>query len=162
VEVEAAPEDIVIVPFRGEHAPAFAALNREWLERFALLEDGDLPYLQDPQGAIVDHGGAVLCALAGSEVVGTVAVIPHGARTFELAKLAVTSAVRRRGVGRRLVQAAVDLARSRGAATLTLSSNHQLRDAIRLYESFGFVHVARPAAGVAYDNADVFMQMSLA
>ena len=158
---DAAATGVQVVPFRDEHRDAFEALNRDWLERFGLLEDGDLPYLEDPRRTILDPGGAVLCALADGEVMGTVAVIPHGAGTFELAKLAVAASARRRGIGRRLVEAAIALARTAGATTLTLSSNHQLRDAIRLYESFGFAHVASPAGGVEYDTADVFMVLTL-
>jgi GNAT superfamily N-acetyltransferase len=161
VDGQAATDEIVIVPFRDEHARAFDTLNREWLERFDLLEDGDLPYLEDPRGTILDKGGAVLCAVAGDEVVGTVAMIPRGGGTFELAKLAVAPSARRRGLGRRLVQAAIDFALAAGAETVTLSSNQQLREAIQLYESFGFVHTEDTGDGVAYVNANVFMRLGL-
>jgi putative acetyltransferase len=156
------PENqIAIVPFRDEFAAAFESLNRAWLEQFDLLEDGDLPYLLDPRGAIIDKGGVVLCAVLGSQMIGTVSVIRHPGSTFELAKLAVSPAARGRGLGRRLTQAAIDFALTAGAKSLFLSSNHRLRDAIRLYESLGFKPSAAPPGVVTYATADMFMQLSL-
>jgi putative acetyltransferase len=157
----AAPDQIAIVPYRDEFAPAFEALNLDWLERFGLLEEGDLYYLRDPRGTILDRGGTILCALLGDAVVGTVAVIPQGGSVFELAKLAVAESARSRGLGRRLTQAAIDFAAGAGADTIVLSSNHQLREAIRLYESMGFAHAARAEGSVEYATADVFMRLAL-
>jgi putative acetyltransferase len=153
--------EILIVPFRDEFAAAFESLNRAWLEQFDLLEDGDLPYLLDPRGVIIDKGGVVLCAVLGDQVVGTVSVIRHSGSTFELAKLAVSPAARRRGLGRRLTLAAIDFAQSAGAGSLFLSSNHNLREAIRLYESLGFKPSAAPPGVLTYATADVFMQLPL-
>jgi len=156
---DSAAEPVAIVPYRDEFASAFAALNLEWLERFGLLEDGDLPYLRDPRGAILERGGVIFCALVGEEVVGTVAVIPQEGGVFELAKLAVAERARGRGLGRRLTRAAIDFARAAGAGEIVLSSNHRLREAVRLYESMGFTHSASAGAGVAYSTADVFMRL---
>lgn len=158
---QASAEQIELVPFRAEFGPAFERLNREWLERFELLEAGDLPYLIDPQGTIVDKGGAVLCALHRGQVIGTVCVIRQSAQIFELAKLAVNASARGRGIGRRLTKAAIEFASSAGAELLVLSSNHQLVEAIKLYESLGFTHSAPSGTGVAYATADVFMQLPL-
>lgn len=158
---QTAPEHVVIVPYRDEFAPAFEALNLEWLERFGLLEEGDLYYLRDPRGTILDRGGTILCALADEAVVGTVAVIPQSATVFELAKLAVAAGARGAGLGRRLTRAAIDFAAAAGAEAVVLSSNHQLREAIRLYESMGFTHSARAPGSVEYATADVFMRLSL-
>ncbi|MEO7975166.1 MAG: GNAT family N-acetyltransferase [Thermoanaerobaculia bacterium] len=158
---QASSDPFTIVPFRDEFARAFAALNLEWLEKFELLEDGDLPYLRDPRGSIIDKGGVVLCALSNGEVVGTVAVVPLSAGTFELVKLAVAPSARGRGLGRRLTQAAIDFASSAGAEVLTLCSSHKLREAVSLYESMGFTHTASRVGAVTYVTADVFMELSL-
>jgi putative acetyltransferase len=152
---------IAIVPFRDEFAPSFEALNRAWLESFELLEEGDLPYLQDPRGRILEKGGAVFCAVAADEVVGTVALLRLSSETFELAKLTVAPSARGQGLGRRLTQEAIDFAVSAGARRLTLSSSSKLREAIRLYESMGFVHSPPSEGGVSYASADVFMRLQL-
>lgn len=38
-----------IVCYRDEYAEAFARLNREWLQRYALLEEGDRKQLEHPR-----------------------------------------------------------------------------------------------------------------
>ena len=40
-----------IVPFSPELASAFAALNREWIERLFALEEADLKVLENPEAA---------------------------------------------------------------------------------------------------------------
>ena len=67
-----------IVPFEPALAPHFARLNREWIERFFVLEPADLAVLADPVAAIIDPGGMIFFALLGEEVVGTCAVMPQG------------------------------------------------------------------------------------
>jgi len=151
---------VEIVPLRDEFAGDFERLNREWLERYGLLENGDLPYLLEPRKNIVEAGGAVLVALAGGRVVGTVAVIRQSDTVFELAKLAVATEARGLGLGRRLTRAAIDVAASAGAERIVLSSNARLREAVALYESLGFRHAAS-VPGVAYATADVFMELRL-
>jgi ribosomal protein S18 acetylase RimI-like enzyme len=61
------------------------------------------------------------------------------ARTYVLYDLFVDPAARRGGVGRRLMQAAADEARRRGAMSLVLSTAKTNLGAQRLYESLGWV-----------------------
>jgi ribosomal protein S18 acetylase RimI-like enzyme len=150
-----------IVPYREDFADAFDQLNRAWLEEHGLLEADDLPYLEDPRGRIIDHGGAVLCALSDGTVVGTVALIRLAPVLFELAKLAVAPGTRGRGLGRRLTLAAIDLARSLGARRIVLSSSSRLTAALRLYESLGFQSSAPAPGAVIYRTADVHMALDL-
>jgi putative acetyltransferase len=149
-----------IVGYRPEFAGDFARLNREWLERYFTIEPRDEEYLGDPAGRIVAPGGEVFFALQGEVVVGTCAAIPDGKVQFELAKLCVTSAAQRGGVGRALAEAVVEFARARGAHRVTLVSSSRLAPALRLYESMGFKH--RPFPGAPpYADADVYMELEL-
>jgi ribosomal protein S18 acetylase RimI-like enzyme len=149
-----------IGPFRPEHAGAFYALNRAWLDEHGLYEPADEAQLANPQREILDVGGAILVALRHGEVVGTAAVIPHGAGEMELAKVTVARSARGAGVGRRLTEACVVEARARDAQRLVLVSSSKLGTALRLYESMGFVHKPLPSA-VPYASADVYMELDL-
>jgi len=148
------------VEFRAEHAAAFYKLNRAWLDEHALYEPADEKQLANPLGAIIGVGGAIFVALRDGDVVGTAAIIPHGDCEVELAKLTVAESERGRGLGRRLVLTAIERARRSGVARVALVSSTRLGNALRLYESMGFVH--RPAPEVRpYKTADVFMEMQL-
>jgi ribosomal protein S18 acetylase RimI-like enzyme len=79
---------------------------------------------------------------------------------YELAKLGVDPSAQNRGVGRRLCEAVIALARREGAARVVLTSNHQLTAALRLYRALGFRDAPMPA-GNPYATADVYMALEL-
>jgi len=143
-------------------AEAFQTLNEEWISRIFTMEESDRKTLDDPFGAVVDRGGDVLIVRDGEEIVGCVAIVPGRDGAFELSKMAVTPAARGRGLGRRLVQAAVDRARELGAVTVFLGSSTKLPNAVHLYEAAGFQHVPAEQIQLApYARADVFMELVL-
>ena len=73
--------------------------------------------------------------------------------------MAVTARCQGMGIGRRLLTAVVEAARSAGARRLHLETNHVLTPAIRLYESVGFRQV--PPMPSPYVRSDVSMEMVL-
>jgi putative acetyltransferase len=149
-----------IVAFRDEHAHAFYALNRAWLDEHELYEPPDEAQLTDPDGTILALGGVIYVALEGTGVVGTAALIPHGPNEMELVKLAVHPSARGRGIARRLTETCLTHARRQGARRIFLVSNSRLTAALRLYESVGFVHRPVPDT-VPYQTADVYMELEL-
>jgi GNAT superfamily N-acetyltransferase len=151
---------IIIVPFRADLASAFSELNRTWIERFFKLEDSDRKVLSDPERTIVQPGGEILFALDGAVAIGTVAAIPTGNGTYELAKMAVADSHQGRGIGEQLGRALIDWAAASGAHMLHLETNRRLDSAIRLYERLGFVHAASPTPS-EYARADVYMELVL-
>ena len=52
---------VVVVPFRDDLAQYFAALNREWIEHYFVLEEADLTVFKDPRGTIVEPGSNRHC-----------------------------------------------------------------------------------------------------
>src|SRR5262249_9038440 len=138
------PGRVEVVGYDDRFAADFKRLNVEWLEGFGLLEPADLEYLDAPREKIVAPGGQIFFAVEDGVVVGTCAVWPRGPAAAELLKLAVTAAAQRRGIGRRLADAAIEFARGWGAEKMTLVSNSRLSSAIRLYESLGFAHAPLP------------------
>jgi putative acetyltransferase len=151
---------IIIIGYEQQYAEAFERLNRAWLEEYDLLEEGDLPHLQRPQETILDQRGEIFFAIRGGESVGTCAVILREAGRVELVKLAVTSEVRGQGLGRRLVEKAIEWARQHAATTVVLLSSTRLKDALRLYERLGFKTRPLPT-DVGYATADVYMELRL-
>ena len=141
---------------------AFRALNEEWISRYFVLEPKDHETLSDPDTAILDKGGRILMVYVNGEPMGCVALIPMGGGVYELSKMAVSPALRGQGIGRRLIEYAIDRARELGASSLFLGSNSILKNAVHLYESVGFRHVpSESLPDMHYARADVFMEMAL-
>jgi putative acetyltransferase len=146
----------------GDDATAFRTLNEEWITRHFTLEEKDRETLGDPENSILLKGGYIFMAHAGADPVGCVALIPMSDGVYELSKMAVSPHLRGQGIGRRLLQHAIEQARALGARSLYLASNGKLANAVHLYESMGFRHVAPGTLPLmAYTRANVFMKMEL-
>lgn len=154
-------EPVEIATWRPELRAEFERLNRAWLEAYGLLEEPDLAYLQRPEESILARGGEVFFALSGDDVLGTCAALRLSDTVVELAKLGVVPSAQNRGVGRRLCEAVIELARRSGASRVVLTSNHQLEAALRLYRSLGFRDAPFPGDN-PYTTADVYMALELA
>jgi ribosomal protein S18 acetylase RimI-like enzyme len=91
-----------------------------------------------------DESVVLLAGEADGTTLGFVQMYPGfsslaAARTYVLYDLFVAPAARERGVGRRLMEAAAEEARRRGAVSLVLSTAKTNHPAQRLYESLGWV-----------------------
>lgn len=156
----APPESIAIVPFRPGLAPAFAELNRAWIEQLFRMEEADRKLLEHPEDTIIRPGGQVYFAMDGGTAVGTAAAIRVSPTTFELGKMAVSPDHRSHGLGERLGRAVIEYCRGAGADLVFLETNSSLVNAIRLYRRLGFVHATPPHAS-DYARADVYMELRL-
>jgi len=150
----------VVVTYRDEYREHFAALNREWIERWFRMEPRDWEALGDPRGTIVDRGGEVFFLLGDGEVYGTCALKLHEPGVYELTKMAVHPDARGRGYGGVLLRAALDAARERGARRVFLLSSQRLEPAIAMYRKHGFV-VTRLGPHPLYERSDIEMELEL-
>lgn len=149
---------IRIVDFDPRWRADFARLNIDWLERFFVVEPIDREVLSDPDTHILADGGRVLFAIDERDAaVGTVALKHEGDGVYELTKMAVDPASQGRGIGRRLMEAALQVYRELGGRELFLESSTKLGPALQLYESVGFRHRPAPRPGTHYARADVYM-----
>ena len=73
------------------------------------------------------------------EVIGTVAVFRVDSRTCELRKMYLERGARGRGVGRMLLEHALQRAAVLGFRRIVLETASVLREAVALYESRGFL-----------------------
>lgn len=152
---------VTIRDFSDDLAGHFHRINAEWIETMFAMEPADREVLEDPRGAIVDRGGAVLFAEAPDlGVVGTCALRKAGEGVFELTKMGVLEAARGRRIGERLLAAAIAQAEVMGAETLYLLTNRKCAVAIHLYEKAGFVHdpAIQAEYGERYARSDVSMR----
>ena len=156
------PLNYRIITYQARYQDAFERLNREWIDALFGVVDEDRRLFADPQGTIIQSGGAILFALAEGqdEPVGTLALIAHGRQQGELAKMAVTQAHQGRGLGRLLLARAVTAAREAGWRELLLESNRRLKPAVNLYRSLGFQEVPLNPNS-AFDRCDIRMRLAL-
>ena len=133
--------DVTIVEFDPAFAKRFADLNYQWIAESYGIEAHDHDVLDHPVETIIDPGGQVFFAIADGEVAGTVAMIPYEDDAFELTKMAVDPAFRGRGIGDRLMESCINLAKGSDRKRIMLESNTKQAAAINLYRKFGFQEV---------------------
>lgn len=93
----------------------------------------------DRQLAAYLEAGEVLVAIAGDRVVGHLQLVETAAAdACEIKNMAVEAAHRGRGIGRTLIQAAIDLARAQGRSLLTVATAAAAVGNLRFYQLAGF------------------------
>lgn len=151
---------VAIVPFRPDHAEAWAALNTAWLlEGGFEIEAKDRKVIADPKGTILDPGGHIFMVERDGLAVGCCALMAMNDGGYEVAKMTVTPEARGLGLSRRLLETCEATARAAGAPRLYLETSSNLAVAGHLYRSFGFV--ALPPRPTPYARANVFMEKRL-
>lgn len=96
------------------------------------------------------HVGVILAARVGDEIVGMVSLLftvstAEGCTACWLEDMVVRPDRRGGGLGSRLLQSAIDYARSHGFARITLLTDRVNAGAIRFYERHGFTESAMTA-----------------
>jgi lactoylglutathione lyase len=84
------------------------------------------------------EAGEVLIAIARQGVVGHLQLLDDGSDASEIKNMAVEAAYRRRGIGRRLIEAAIDQTRARGRSTLWVATAAADIANLRFYQLAGF------------------------
>jgi GNAT superfamily N-acetyltransferase len=149
----------MILTYDPKYQKAFVELNLEWIKTHFEVEPMDVAQLEDPNGNILNHGGEIFFVVENGVAVGTCALVPHGENSYELAKMAVSPSCRGKGYGDQLMSAAIEWAKKKGAAKLTLLSNTVLTPAITLYKKFGFVEIGQGHPD--YKRCNIEMELDL-
>lgn len=150
---------IKILDFEPIHQPYFEKFNRQWIEKYFVMEPVDEFVLTEPEEALLKPGGAILMAAYDGEVAGTVALRKVDKVTYEFTKMAVDEKFRRKGIAEALSYASFEKAKELGAEKVILYSNSVLTGAIRLYEKIGFRHI--PLGKTEYKRSDVKMEIKV-
>ena len=150
-------EEITIVPYSHNYKDYIKSLNYEWLDKYFVVEPGDVEQLSDPQRHIIDKGGHIYFAKYKNEIVGTSSLMKTGEGEYELAKMAVTEKYKGQGIGQILLKHCLAEAIKLNVTKLSLFSNTKLKSAIHLYKKHGFIEVPLPL-DVHYERADIMME----
>ena len=152
-------ERFTVELFSREYAAAFKELNLDWIERYFVVEPLDELLLSNPQEHFIDSGGQIVFAVQDDLVVGCCGIFKHTGTVFEISKMAVRPALQGLGIGRVLLDRAIEVAQSLGAERLEIISSTRLKTALALYASVGFVEV--PLESDAYERGNIALELVL-
>ncbi|HVX26798.1 MAG TPA: GNAT family N-acetyltransferase [Parafilimonas sp.] len=149
----------VIIDYEDRYQEDFRRLNLEWLERFNLVESHDLEVLNHPRDNVIDSGGFIFLLKDNNKVIGSAGILKVNHEEFELIKMYVSPEYRGKKYGEMLLHHCIAKAKQINASKIILYSNSKLQTAIRMYEKFGFKHVA--PINTPFETADIKMEMVL-
>ena len=152
-------DQIEIIAYSDKYVEHFRILNYEWIEKFFEVEPTDEYILSNPVDTVINKGGLIYFAKCKNEIVGTFALIKVDSDTYELSKMAVTENFQGRGIGRMLMDIAIQKARELDLVRIILYSNTDLGIAITMYLNYGFRSV--PISEFYYHRANIKMELIL-
>ena len=102
--------------------------------------DGTDRDIADIEAHYITRGGTFeLLEDKNGELLGTVGLYPMTAETVELRKMYFSKKLRGRGIGKQTLQRMIETARRQGFKKIYLETASVLREAVALYEKFGFL-----------------------
>ena len=135
-------DEVMIEAVQEADHDAVRELFREGLLAGQLRDNdtgADIDNLQE--GYFSDEGASGFwVARHEGRVIGMVGVQATGENIAELRRLRVTTGCRRRGVGAKLLEHAINFCRRRGYLKVVLDVRIERDAAIAIFEKFGFVH----------------------
>lgn len=144
---------IIIRRFQPADQPAVKALVLAGLvEHWGFLDPTKNPDLDDIAHSYA--GATFLIACQGDQIVGCGALIPRPHASAEIVRMSVAAALRRQGVGRRLLEALAQEARQQSIRRLVLETTQTWQEVIRFYLDFGFTITH-------YHDGDVYFALDL-
>ena len=152
-------DNLEIIEYADEYKAYFKLLNYEWLERYFVVESTDESVLSNPVESVIDKGGFIYFAKYNNEIVGTFALLKVDDNTYEIAKMAVTEIYQNRGIGKRLMDIAIQKAKDMNLEKIILYSNTNLATAVNMYFKYGFRVI--PKSDFHNNRANIKMEMVL-
>jgi ribosomal protein S18 acetylase RimI-like enzyme len=126
-------------------------LRERWGE---LYDPTRNPDLDDIARSYLQRGSDVVVAEADGELVAVGMLIPRSARQGQIVRMSVAARVRRRGVGRMVVEDLLDRARRRGMSEVVVLTDTDWTSAVALYRACGFDETGR-------DSEDTHLRIRL-
>jgi len=147
------PQPILLRPFHPEDQPAVKALILAGLKEYWGTLDPSLnPDLNHIASTYA--GATFLVACEGVRIIGAGVLKARDTDAGEIVRMSVARDMRRRGIGRRILDALIEAGRERGYARIILETTQTWAGAIAFYQNAGF-------ETTHHQDGDVYFVMQL-
>jgi len=140
-----------------------AEIVRSSLAEFGLDKPGTV-YYDDTTDHLYElfqtTKSAYFVALVNNEIVGGAGIFPSNglpSNTCELVKMYLKKNARGMGLGKSLIAKCLDTARETGYAQVYLETMPELKNALSVYEKFGFYYLSGPMGNTGHFGCDRWM-----
>ncbi len=159
--------EIIIRPISSTDNPAIAVIIRNTLTEFNANHPGTV-YYDKSTDALYELFQVPNSMYNVAEVNGVLAggagIFPSDGLpedTCELVKMYLVPEARGLGLGKLLIEKAMEFARTAGYKKIYLETMPELRQAVRVYEKFGFRYLDGPVGNTGHFGCDIWMLKDL-
>jgi putative acetyltransferase len=157
-------DTIIIRPIEPRDNSALAKVIRTTLEEFNANHPGTV-YFDTTTDSLYElfsgmPGSIYYIAEMEGELVGGGGIFPTSglpAGVCELVKMYLQKKARGIGLGKLLIQKAIDFAKNYGYQQIYLESMPELQQALKTYEKFGFEYIKQPLGNTGHFGCDLWM-----
>ena len=156
-------QNVIIRNIQPSDNPALAAIVRNTLAEFGANRPGTVyydPTTDDLYNLFQKERSIYYVAELNNHIVGGAGVYPSNglpADTCELVKMYLLPPARGLGLGKELINRSLAFARKSGYKKVYLESMPELRQALSVYEKFGFKYLDGPMGNTGHFGCDRWM-----
>lgn len=129
-----------VTRYQEKFKDEFIKLNKSWIEKFFALESHDLEQLDHIEDYL-NQGAMIYFGIEEEQVLSTCMAVQLEEGVWEICKFATNEKFQGKGAGKAVFKASIGYAIEQGAQKIVIYSNHILKPAIHIYQSFGFNEV---------------------
>lgn len=154
---------IIIRPIMEVDNPHIAAIIRSSLAEFGANKPGTVytdPTTDDLYSLFQRDRAYYFVAECEGTVLGGGGIFPSEglpSDTCELVKMYLTPSARGTGLGKKIITLCLEKALEQGFSKVYLETMPELRQAVSVYERFGFTHLSGPMGNTGHFGCDVWM-----
>jgi putative acetyltransferase len=161
------PDQLIIRPIELEDNVSLAKVIRDALTEFGANKPGTV-YFDPTTDALYElfqaPGSYYFVATINDDLVGGCGIFPTEnlpTGTCELVKLYLKATARGTGLGKKLMQQAMQWAKENGYTQVYLESMPELSKAVSIYENVGFERISQPLGNSGHCGCDIWMTKQL-
>ncbi len=157
-------QDFIIRPIQPEDNVTIASIIRAALTEFGANKPGTV-YFDDSTDHLYELFqsapiSAYYIALKDYKIIGGAGIYPTAglpANTCELVKMYLAKEVRGQGIGRKMIDHCLNVAKEKGFEQVYLETMPELNKAVSVYEKFGFNYLSVPMGNSGHNGCDIWM-----
>lgn len=157
-------QDFIIRPIQPEDNVTIASIIRAALTEFGANKPGTV-YFDDSTDHLYELFqsapiSAYYIALKDHKIIGGAGIYPTAglpANTCELVKMYLAKEVRGQGIGRKMIDHCLNVAKEKGFEQVYLETMPELNKAVSVYEKFGFNYLSVPMGNSGHNGCDIWM-----
>ncbi|MBS1627303.1 MAG: GNAT family N-acetyltransferase [Bacteroidetes bacterium] len=160
--------EIIIRAIEVKDNAAIAKIIRDALEEFKANKPGTV-YFDKTTDNLFElftstHKSKYFIAVLNEKVIGGAGIFPTEGlpnETCELVKMYLAKEVRGLGLGRKMIEICLQSAKQNGYRKIYLESMPELKNALAVYEKFGFEYLSNPLGNSGHCGCDLWMLKEL-